>query len=105
MDDVDMCATENASYFDRDGNGCIDEVIGSRHVEYWAEGETVIYYIETEGAPNISDGSDFAALLDVNNVCPMAPRRGSSGSGRQVCPERFVIKAKAMDPYTSMDET
>ena len=34
-DSVDACPAEDASYFDRDGDGCIDPFPGARHIEYW----------------------------------------------------------------------
>ena len=60
---VDICPSENAAYFDSDGDGCIDEVIGGRHVEYWSLADLPLgYYIHEDGAPGITDGSDFAAI-------------------------------------------
>jgi hypothetical protein len=59
---IDNCPAENASYFDRDGNGCVDELSGGRHVEYWREGSTLTYVINEDGSANINDGSDFAAV-------------------------------------------
>ncbi|MDH4038012.1 MAG: beta-propeller fold lactonase family protein [Candidatus Krumholzibacteria bacterium] len=62
-DSVDACKGEDASGFDRDGDGCIDAFIGARHVEYWGTADTLItYLINDTGAPGISDGSDFAAI-------------------------------------------
>ncbi len=62
-DDVDQCPTEDASFFDRDGDGCIDPVIGGRHIEYWADGTFPLAYVAHQaGVPDIADGSDFAAI-------------------------------------------
>ena len=56
----DLCPTESAAFFDRDGDGCIDEVIGSRHLEYWsADALPLNYVIHENGAPDVTDGSDF----------------------------------------------
>ncbi|MBI4719754.1 MAG: hypothetical protein HY770_00665 [Chitinivibrionia bacterium] len=68
-DASDACPGEDASYFDRDGDGCIDTAIGARHVEYWSvEDDTVTYYISEDGAPNITDGSDMAAIVQAMTV-------------------------------------
>jgi YVTN family beta-propeller protein len=61
----DLCPTESAAFFDRDGDGCIDPVIGSRHIEYWSDDALPLgYVIHEDGAPGISDGSDFTAIQD-----------------------------------------
>jgi len=59
---ADLCPSVNASFFDRNGDGCVDEYIGARHTEYWQEGLIIHYYVQMDGAPNIGDGSDFAAI-------------------------------------------
>ena len=69
-DGIDQCPTENASYFDRDGDGCIDETIGCRHIEYWGYEDTLTYFINEDGAPNINNGSDFTALHNAMNAWP-----------------------------------
>ena len=62
-DSVDVCPAEDASGFDRNGDGCIDAFIGARHIEYWGSTDAVITYVINEnGAPGISDGSDFTAI-------------------------------------------
>lgn len=33
----DLCPLENASGFDRNGDGCIDDASGTRHIEYWEQ--------------------------------------------------------------------
>ncbi len=64
-DNVDECPGEDASFFDRDGDGCIDPVISGRHIEYWAEGSfPLAYSIYQAGAPGISDDSDVTAIQD-----------------------------------------
>jgi DNA-binding beta-propeller fold protein YncE len=64
-DSVDVCPGEDASSFDRDGDGCIDAFIGARHIEYWSVEDAVIgYVINDQGAPNISNGSDLTAVQD-----------------------------------------
>jgi DNA-binding beta-propeller fold protein YncE len=62
-DSVDVCPGEDASRFDRDGDGCIDDFIGARHVEYWGvEDATITYVINDIAAPNISNGTDITAI-------------------------------------------
>jgi YVTN family beta-propeller protein len=62
-DSVDVCPGVDASYFDRNGDGCIDDAIGARHIEYWGTDDaTITYVINSTGAPNISNGSDFTAI-------------------------------------------
>ena len=47
-DSVDVCPAEDASLFDRDGDGCLDDPRGGRHVEYWGITDaTVTYVIDT----------------------------------------------------------
>ncbi|UCG52213.1 MAG: Ig-like domain-containing protein [Candidatus Latescibacterota bacterium] len=60
-DVADLCPAENASFFDRDGDGCIDDPIGTRHIEY-RPSEPFIYYVHEDGAPGINDGSEFLAI-------------------------------------------
>ncbi len=62
-DPLDLCPQENASFFDRDGDGCIDDPVSARHTEYWAPDQMPFtYYIHEGGAPGVGDGSDFAAI-------------------------------------------
>ena len=73
-DSVDVCPAEDASYFDRDGDGCIDALTGARHIEYWGNADTVITYVINEtGYPGIGDGSDFAAVQSAMNTWPAIP--------------------------------
>ncbi len=61
----DLCPTESAAFFDRDGDGCIDPVVGSRHIEYWSDDTLPLgFVIHEDGAPGITDGSDFTAVED-----------------------------------------
>ena len=70
-DSVDACPAENSSFFDRDGDGCIDEHIGARHTEYWGVADTLItYVINDQGSPNVLNGSDFTAIQDAMNAWP-----------------------------------
>ncbi|UCH84531.1 MAG: FG-GAP repeat protein, partial [Candidatus Latescibacterota bacterium] len=69
----DQCPTEDASYFDFDKEGCRDIYHGGRHVEYWDSATTVVYYIELDAAPNITDGSDFTALQEAMSTWPSLP--------------------------------
>jgi hypothetical protein len=62
-DVADLCPTEDASYFDRDGDGCIDRLIGARHTSYWDAGDLPFeYFIHEDGAFGIGDGSEFTAV-------------------------------------------
>jgi YVTN family beta-propeller protein len=62
-DAIDQCPAENASFFDRNGDGCIDDAASARHIEFWAKGDLpFVYYINEDGAPGISNGSDFTAI-------------------------------------------
>jgi len=62
-DSVDVCPTEDASLFDRNGDGCIDDGASARHIEYWGvEDTTITYVVNAAGAPGVSDGSDFVAI-------------------------------------------
>ena len=63
VDSLDVCPAEDASYFDRDGDGCIDDAPGARHIEYWGAADTVITYVINElGMPGVGDGSDITAI-------------------------------------------
>ncbi len=71
VDADDDCDGEDASYFDRDGDGCIDDAIGMRHIEYWGDEDLpVVYVIHQNGAPGITDGSDFTAIQGAINAWP-----------------------------------
>ncbi|MCI0478982.1 matrixin family metalloprotease, partial [Candidatus Uhrbacteria bacterium] len=63
-DSEDLCPSEDASFFDRNGDGCIDDPAGARHIEYWDDDDTLLYFIQQDGAPGITDGSDFTELQD-----------------------------------------
>ena len=62
-DSVDVCPNENSSPFDRNGDGCIDDFIGGRHIEYWGvDDATISYVINEQGVPAITNGSDLTAI-------------------------------------------
>ncbi len=62
-DSVDVCPGEDSSPFDRDGDGCIDDFIGGRHIEYWGvEDASISYQINEQGVPSITNGSDLTAV-------------------------------------------
>jgi YVTN family beta-propeller protein len=62
-DEIDQCPAEDASFFDRNGDGCIDDAASARHIEFWAKGDLPFtYYINADGAPGIGNGSDFTAI-------------------------------------------
>lgn len=59
----DLCGTIDASHFDSNGDGCIDDGAGCRHIEYWSRDRfPVRYYVNASGEGNITDGSDFTAI-------------------------------------------
>ncbi len=62
-DSADVCPAEDASFFDRDGDGCIDDPVSTRHTEFWVAADLpFVYYIQEDGATGIGDGSDFSAI-------------------------------------------
>lgn len=70
---LDLCPYVSSEYFDRNGDGCVDEVTSARHVEYWGDTDTLTYYISEGGSPNISDGSDIAALTQSMDTWRILP--------------------------------
>jgi DNA-binding beta-propeller fold protein YncE len=73
-DSVDACNGEDASYFDRDGDGCLDPDRGARHIEYWGSADTLItYVINATGSPDVGDGSEFTAVQAAMNAWPGIP--------------------------------
>ena len=73
-DSVDACPAIDASFFDRDGDGCIDDPRGARHIEYWGWQDSVItYVINDQGEPTVGDGSDFAAVQNAFNAWTSIP--------------------------------
>ncbi len=73
-DPEDLCPFESALNFDSDGDGCIDEGAGGRHVEYWERPDfPITYYINEDGAPGILDGSDFTAIQNAMNAWTLIP--------------------------------
>ncbi len=62
-DGTDLCPNEDASGFDANGDGCLDDPRGARHIEFWATTDLPLnYVVHEDGAPNVTDGSDFAAI-------------------------------------------
>jgi YVTN family beta-propeller protein len=62
-DSVDACPAEDASFFDRDGDGCIDDPVSARHTEFWIEADMpFVYYIQEDGVSSVGDGSDLTAI-------------------------------------------
>ena len=62
-DALDLCPAEDASLLDGDGDGCIDPFSGARHLEFWDPADLPLsYVIHENGAPILTDGSDFAAI-------------------------------------------
>jgi YVTN family beta-propeller protein len=70
-DSLDLCPAEDASFFDADGDGCVDETAGARHTEYWDPADLPLtYVISQNGAPFVGDGSDFTALQNAVAAWP-----------------------------------
>ncbi len=68
-DSVDVCPGQDASGFDRNGDGCIDDGSGARHVEYWGAADAVVtFVINDQGAPGVSGNSDLDAIQDAFNA-------------------------------------
>jgi YVTN family beta-propeller protein len=62
-DPDDVCPSEDASGFDRNGDGCIDDGSGARHIEYWGWVDSVVVYVINElGAPGVAGDSDLDAV-------------------------------------------
>ena len=62
-DVIDKCPTVNASFFDRNGDGCIDDGAGARHTEFWPKVAMPFRFsIDGQGAPGITNGSDVTAV-------------------------------------------
>ena len=60
---ADLCPLVDASGFDRNGDGCIDDGAGARHVEYWGDADATIFYvINDQGAPGVAGNSDLDAI-------------------------------------------
>jgi YVTN family beta-propeller protein len=72
-DDQDLCPGEDASFFDRNGDGCIDDPAGARHIEYWGQDDTLLYVIQQAGAPGITNGSDFTELQNAFSAWTSIP--------------------------------
>jgi len=68
----DDCPADDASFFDGDGDGCIDPFAHARHVEFLDPADLPLeYVIHEDGAPNIADdttpfapGADLQAVQD-----------------------------------------
>jgi YVTN family beta-propeller protein len=65
LDADDLCPGVNPSPFDGNGDGCMDDGVSARHIEYWDRTAFPLackWY--NQGAPGISDGSDLVAAQD-----------------------------------------
>lgn len=64
VDDTrDLCNGVDASFFDGDGDGCVDPTANARHREFWDAADLPLRYVIHEaGAPGIGDDSEFAAI-------------------------------------------
>ncbi|MCI0479457.1 Ig-like domain-containing protein, partial [Candidatus Uhrbacteria bacterium] len=94
-DVVDDCPSVNSAPFDSDGNGCVDDGAGGRHVEYWARPAfPITYVINKLGAPLVSDGSDFTAIQ--NGMAAWSGLTGSEASATYGG-TTYLADARAMD--------
>lgn len=76
-DSVDVCPAEDASGFDRNGDGCIDDAIGARHVEYWGTGDPVVtYVIHQDGAAGVAGTADNDAVIAAFEAWTSIPGTG-----------------------------
>ena len=51
----DLCPAEDSSFFDADGDGCVDPLAHARHIEYWAPEDLPFeYFIDEDGAEFIA---------------------------------------------------
>ncbi|MFQ5511713.1 MAG: Ig-like domain-containing protein [Candidatus Krumholzibacteriia bacterium] len=95
LDADDLCPTEDASFFDRDGDGCIDDIQSARHLEYWPPEDLPLpYFVHENGAPGIGDGSDFAALQAGMDAWSSIPGADVSASFQGTTTQ---VDAQAMD--------
>ena len=85
-DSADLCPAEDSSYFDANGDGCLDDVLSARHTEFWDPADLpLVYLINDQGAPGITNGSDtaaidnaFSAWTSVNGVALSASNGGTT---------------------------
>ena len=104
-DSVDLCPAIDASYFDRNGDGCVDSVTGARHTEYWGIADTVVtYVINQTGVPGISDGSDFAALQNAMDTWPAIPGTELVASYDGTTPQEVAAGLDQINLITLVDD-
>jgi 6-phosphogluconolactonase (cycloisomerase 2 family) len=73
-DAEDVCPGVSAAFFDRNGDGCIDNFSGARHVEYWADDSPPLtYYMNENGAPGITDNTDFEVIQNAVHIWTLVP--------------------------------
>lgn len=78
-DSVDACPTQDASGFDRNGDGCIDDAIGARHIEYWSTEDSIItYVINDQGAPGVGSAATNTAVQAAFNSWTSIPGTNQS---------------------------
>ncbi|MDH3198095.1 MAG: Ig-like domain-containing protein, partial [Candidatus Krumholzibacteria bacterium] len=102
----DACPAEDASYFDRDGDGCIDDPAGARHVEYWGWVDSVItYVINEDGATAITNGSDFAAIQTAMSTWPAIAGTDIAVTYGGTTPLAVAVAADNVNLVTFKDNT
>ena len=102
----DACPAEDASYFDRDGDGCVDDPAGARHVEYWGWVDSIVtYVIHEDGAPTITNGSDFTAIQGAMNAWPAIPGSDIAVTYGGTTPLAVAVAADNINLVTFKDNT
>ena len=105
-DSVDACPSVDASFFDRDGDGCVDDPVGARHTEYWAADQLpFVYWICADGAPGITDGSEFTALQDAVGAWAAIPGVDFTVSYAGTTPQQDADALDRINLITFSDDT
>ncbi|MDD3643229.1 MAG: Ig-like domain-containing protein, partial [Candidatus Krumholzibacteria bacterium] len=105
-DTADACPSVDASFFDRDGDGCVDDPAGARHTEYWTTDRLpFVYWICADGAPGITDGSDLAALQAAMDAWAAIPGTDFSVSYAGTTPQQDADALDRINLITFSDDT
>ncbi len=102
----DDCPSENASGFDRDGDGCIDDGSGVRHPEYWGSEDAVImYFINDQGAPGVAGNGDLDAIQASFNAWTSIPGTEMDATYGGTVPQEIANGLDGANLVTFVDET
>ena len=103
-DPLDLCPQVNASFFDRNGDGCIDDASGARHTEFWVSADLpFVYRINANGAPGIANGSDFTAIQSAMNAWAAIAGTGFTVSYGGTTPQQAASALDGMNLVTFED--